>query len=192
MGKWTNNDGLHVRLGNSENEYAKSVVTSLSPVRWGVLGVKFGQNLSSNSTTQLAGGRLDAESPLIIRKGSLILRALFVVDTAFSTTSSPTLDLGVSIAAGTYTGGAETGIAAAITAASIDTAGKVVDLSKLPGASGFGGAMISIADADGLYSAKAVDLYFSFDVDTAAFTAGEGRLLVEYLEPVALGPNTYK
>lgn len=170
MSKWTNDDGLHVRFGLSTTEEAKVMQTrNAGPVQWLQAVVKVGENISTTSATQLAGGRLDAENPGLIPAGSLILRVFFIVDTAFDSGGSATLDLGLSIAAGTYAGGDEDGFDVAIAEADIDTAGKVIRCD---------GAYTTATAVTG------VDLYPSFDVDSAAFTVGQGRLLVEYLPPM--------
>lgn len=176
MSKYTNADGLHIRYGLTEGEYSKQTSTTEEPTKWLVVGFKVGQNISSTSATQLAGGRIDAETDVIIPKGSILTQAFFVVDVAFDSGGSATLDLGLSIADGTYTGGDEDGIDVAIAETAIDTAGKVVRCD---------GALLSAT------TATSVDLYPSYDVDTAAFTVGEGRLFVEYITPQALGPTTY-
>lgn len=185
--KWTNADGLHVRFGTSEAEYAKQTIAA-GLTRWLVAGFKVGQNISSTSSTQLAGGRLDAEHPVIIPKGSVLMRGYFIVDVAFDSGGSATLDLGLGVSAGTYSGGDEDGFVVGLTEASIDTAGKIVDLQTATTYKGVG----YLADADGLYSVTGVDLYPTFDVDTIAFTVGEGRMLIEFMPPPPLGPNTYR
>lgn len=162
MANWTNSDGLEVKfgldaakqgrvMGGHENELYISAVLDFSDMN-------------------LTGGRIDSDNPVIIPAGSYITQAFFVVVTAFDSGSTATLDLGLSLADGTYTGADEDGIDVAIAETAIDTAGKVV---VCDGALVRGTAVTSTT----------LDLYPSFDVDTAAYTVGKGVLHIFYLPP---------
>lgn len=120
------------------------------------------------SRMTLTGGLVDPDAFVVIPAGSLIKDATFVVTEAFDSGGSATLDLGLAIVDGTYTGGDEDGIDVAIAETAIDTAGKAVYCD---------GAMINSTSA----SVTTVDLYPSYDLDTLAFTTGKGYLLIRYI-----------
>lgn len=121
------------------------------------------------SRMSLTGGRIDPENNGdLIPAGSWIKSATLIVTEAFDSGGSATLDLGLSIEAGTYTGGDEDGIDVAIAETAIDTAGKAVLCD---------GAMVASTSA----GFTTVDLYPSYDLDTLAFTTGKGFLVIEYI-----------
>lgn len=161
MTNWTNSDGLEVKFGLDAAKLGK---------------VSSGRELEQHITvvldatdTALTGGRVDSDNPVLIPAGSYITQAFFRVITAFDSGASATLDLGLGIEAGTYTGGDEDGIDVAIAETAIDTAGKVVVCD---------GALVRGTAVTG-----AVDLYPTYDVDTAAFTAGKGVLHIFFIPP---------
>lgn len=161
MTNWTNSDGLEVKFG-------------LDAAKQGRVGSNryLEQHVSAVldfSDMALTGGRIDSDNPALIPAGSYITKAYFVVITGFDSGSTATLDLGLSIADGTYTGGDEDGIDVAIAETAIDTAGKVVVCD---------GALVG-----GTAYSGAVDLYPSYDVDTAAYTVGKGVLHIFFIPP---------
>jgi len=120
----------------------------------------------------IGGGLIGGEANTVIPAGSFIREAVFIVTEAFDSGTTATLDLGLAIADGTYTGGDEDGIDAAVAESAIDTAGKAVLCD---------GAYVNSATA----GVTSVDLYPSYDVDTAVYTTGKGILIIEYIPPLA-------
>ena len=116
----------------------------------------------------IGGGLIGQEPNNVIPTGSFIKSATFIVTEAFDSGTTATLDLGLAIADGTYTGGDEDGIDAAIAETAIDTAGKAVLCD---------GAMVASTSA----GVTTVPLYPSYDVDTAVYTTGKGYLVIEYI-----------
>lgn len=161
MANWTNSDGLEVKFGLDAAKLGK---------------VAGGNELEQHITVvldaadmNLTGGRVDSDNPVLIPANSYITQAFFRVITAFDSGASATLDLGLGLADGTYTGGDEDGIDLAIAETAIDTAGKVVVCD---------GALVR-----GTLQSGAVDLYPTFDVDSAAFTVGKGVLHIFFIPP---------
>jgi len=102
---------------------------------------------------------------LLIPANSLITRAYIEVGTAFTSGGSATLEVGVQQSDGTVVDadGIDSVAVAALTAGSYTVAD---------------GAIVGA-------SVGANDVQLSIDYGTAVFTAGTGRLIVEYVEPVA-------
>lgn len=165
MAVWANSDGLRVPFGTDQ---AKGAQVG-SPCTYGAIDQMVAVLEVSRMDTSggLIGG--DTYGPVsVIPAGSYILRATLIVTEAFSGASG-TLDLGLAIADGTYTGGDEDGIDAAIAVATL-LQGTVIACD---------GAMVGAgADKD-----TTVDLYLSYDIDTTDFTAGKAVLIVEYVKP---------
>ena len=105
----------------------------------------------------------DDQGTLKIPAGSLIRTAYFVVGTAFTSGGSATLELGLEDTDGTVNDadGLDSLAVAALTAGSWH----VLNGALVGAVSGTAAAQVSVDDA------------------TATFTAGTGRLVVEYMEP---------
>lgn len=161
MTNWTNSDGLEVKFGLDAAK--EGLASSARYLEQHVTVILDADNMV------LAGGRVDSDNPLLIPAGSYITRAFFVVLEGFDSGTTATLDLGLGIADGTYTGGDEDGIDVAIAETAIDTAGKVVVCD---------GALVG-----GTAITGSVDLYPTYDVDTAVFTTGRGALHISYIPP---------
>ena len=161
MANWINNDGLEVKFGLDESKQGK--VGSSDKLEHHV-----SVTLDADDMV-IGGGRVDSDNPVLIPAGSYITQAYFIVITAFDSGTTATLDLGLGLADGTYTGGDEDGIDVAIAETAIDTAGKVVVCD---------GALVR-----GTAYSGAVDLYPTYDVDTAVYTAGKGVLHIFYIPP---------
>lgn len=159
MAKITNADGLVVKLGLAEGHEGLTGVANDTE--------KCVKAVLDHSDIVIGGGRIQSENPVVIPANSYITRAVFVVTEGFDSGTTATLDLGLSIADGTYTGGDEDGIDAAIAESAIDTAGKVV--------------VCNGASVGGTVTTGAVDLYLSYDADTAVYTVGRGILYVWYV-----------
>lgn len=161
MTNWTNADGLEVKFGLDAARLGE--VSSSNELEQHV-------SVVINATAlALAGGRVDSDNPVVIPAGSYITRAFFRVITAFTSAGAATLDLGLGLADGTYTGGDEDGIDVAIALSAINAAGLVVVCN---------GALVG-----GTAISGAVDLYPTYDVDTAVYTAGKGVLHIAYIPP---------
>ena len=152
---WTNEDGLLVRFGEERAEVASDGVTSAEEQ---LLVFKIGDAtaLADTDTAAEAGDRP------FIPANAIIKEAFFVVDTAFTSGGSAVLDLGLKQANGTNID--DDGIDAAIAVAAL-TAGTV----------------ITSDGADVGTKVGANNAYPMATYDTAAFTAGAGRLFIKYV-----------
>jgi hypothetical protein len=164
MGSWTNSDGLKIFYGTDAALGAQvGATSSMGPF-------KYAHAILEVSRMDLTGGLIGGKNNVVIPAGSYITRAFLIIHEAF-TGASGTLDLGLAIADGTYTGGDEDGIDAAIAVATL-LQGTIIACD---------GAMVGAgADKD-----TTVDLYLSYDIDTTDFTAGKAELIVEWLTPLA-------
>jgi hypothetical protein len=162
---WTNPDGLRVAFGT--NQAVGALVGS--PCTYGSF-VHMNAIIEAGRLS-LSGGQIDPDANNVIPAKAVITRALLVVHETFvSPGTNGTLDLGVSIADGTYTGADEDGIDVAIAEAAL-LAGSVIACD---------GALVGAGTARQL----AVPVYLSYDVDTSLFTAGKAELIVEYFIPM--------
>ena len=154
MTTWTNADGLLVRFSTSRSAPATDGVES---AREQILefALEDATTLADAASTAAVAG----DRPFI-PSGALIREAVFVVDTAFTSGGSAVLDIGLKVAAGTVTD--DDGIDAAVAvAALVANAGIESD-----------GALVG--------TKVTADSYPVFSYDTAAFTAGAGRLRIKY------------
>lgn len=150
---WTNFDGLLVRF-NTERGAVRTDGAHSAKVQ--TLEVAL-PDATALADTDTAAAVADAA---FLPAGAIVLRAVFVVDTAFTTSASGTLDIGFKQADGTNI--ADDGIDSAIAAGALGARQGVVS----------DGAMIG----DKLQ----YDSYVMFTYDTGAFTAGAGRLFIEW------------
>jgi len=105
-----------------------------------------------------------AANDAFIPAGAYITKASLVVTTAFTGTNA-TLNIGLQTAAGS-----------AIDADGIDAVIAVTDLASIGKAVACNGALVA-----GTATVGSANAYVSFDYDTAAFTAGAGKLVIEYI-----------
>ena len=105
-----------------------------------------------------------AANDAFIPAGAYITKATLIVTTAFTGTSAA-LNIGLQTAAGSAI--AAQGIDAAIAVTAIDAIGDVVACNGT-----------SVA---GVVTVGSANAYVSLDYDTAAFTAGAGKLIIEYI-----------
>lgn len=151
---WVNFDGLEVKFNRERAEAPVDGVTNAKE-RMLVVDLPDATALTDTDTAAVAG------DTAFIPAGSIITKAVFVADTAFTTSASGTLDIGFKQAAGTNID--DDGIDQAVAAAALAIRqGVICD-----------GAMIG----DKLQ----YDSYVMFTYDTGAFTAGAGRLFVSYI-----------
>lgn len=159
---WTNADGLVVRFGNERAE--------VMPNGWTQEGIH--KTLVHKITDATALGDTDtaAVNPheAFIPAGAVITRATFNVKTAFAGATA-VLDLGLKQADGTNID--DDGIDAAVAVTALDAAGDTIVCD---------GAYIADGDLTGVR--LATDAYIMATYDTAAFTAGVGTLVVEYID----------
>jgi hypothetical protein len=105
-----------------------------------------------------------AANDAFIPAGAYITKASLVVTTAFTGTNA-TLNIGLQTAAGS-----------AIDADGIDAVIAVTDLASIGKAVACNGALVA-----GTATVGSANAYVSLDYDTAAFTAGAGKLVIEYI-----------
>lgn len=162
---WTNSDGLIVGFGTHSSDNGVPAEDagngSTKVVRLLVTGTLVPDTVAAANL---------APQSVLIKRGSRITRAYFEVITAFTSGGSATLDLG------TFSPAAAAddadGIDAAIALTAIDTAGEIVACD---------GALVGGTVAAGATSDT--DVIVAPSYNTAAFTAGLGMLVVEYVEP---------
>lgn len=162
MTTWNNADGLIQKFGLSEGEAS---LVGVGRAKEQFITVV----LDTDQINVLGGGRIDPENPVALPAGSYITQAFFIVTEAFTSAGAVTLDLGLGIEDGTYTGGDEDGIDAAIALTAIDAVGEVV--------------VCDGAKVRGTATTGAVTLYPTYDIDTAVFTSGKGVLHIFYIPP---------
>lgn len=150
---WTNEDGLLVRFGTEKGAVRNDGVQH-------VVKEVFIYNVADATALADTDTAAPTADEAYLPAGTIILNAYFVVDTAFTSGGSAVLDIGLKEADGTNID--DDGIDAAVAVASLtENAGIQSD-----------GALVGTKLAN--------DSYFMFTYDTAAFTAGAGRLVVEY------------
>ena len=155
MGIWTNDDGLEVRFGLDRTTEQPSGRTA-GEEKVLVWHVADATELGDTDTAAVAGDEA------FIPAGAVIKDAYFVVDTAFTSGGSAVLDLGLKQAAGTNID--DDGIDAAVALAALG-ADAVVACN---------GALVGTRLAN--------NSYVMATYDTAAFTAGAGKLVIKYIE----------
>lgn len=156
---YTNTDGLRV-LTNDDQGAVKTQGTSPGAMHQTLV---VDVTLTSVGTT-FGSANIDLMNP-VIPANSLILSATLVMTTAATSGGAPTLDIGTYNAAGTAI--QATGIDAAIALTAIDAIGETVR-------------------CDGVHTTVtglvAVDAYVGLKWNTAAYTAGAGKLYIEYVK----------
>lgn len=156
---WTNADGLKVLLHGEQGE-VQDKGTALGSARQTLV---VDVNLPALGTTFVAGD-IDANDA-VIPAGSVILSATLVMTTAATSGGSATLTIGTYEADGDAIDA--DGIDAAVALAVIDAVGDTVRCD---------GAHLTTAGY------VAVDAHIGMIYGTAAFTAGAGQLVIEYVK----------
>lgn len=152
---WNNKDGLLQRFGTERSAVR---VDGRAPMNTKTLVYKIADASALGDTDTAAPAADEAFLP----NDAVITKATFIVTTAFTSGGSAVLDLGLKTSTGTNTD--DDGIDAAVAVAAL-TADAVIECD---------GALVA--------SKLAADGYIMATYDTAAFTAGAGTLVVEYLE----------
>ncbi len=156
---WTNADGLTVLLGNDQGEVNDTGRTAVGVRKALVIDLLDATTLGTSFSA--AAGPADAFIPA----NALILSSHFVVDAAFASGGAGTLSIGLYNAAGS----------------AIDADG--IDATIALGALAEDLAVVNDgALADGTQNVGAADAYVGFVYGTAAFTAGSGKLVIEYID----------
>ena len=159
---WTNKDGLVVWFGTELGATQVSGVTSATPKS---LVYKL-EDATALGDTDTAAAEADAA---FIPAGSIITKAYFYVTTVFTSGGAATLDLGLKQADGTNI--SADGIDADIALTALDALGDTILCN---------GAYI--ADGDLTALRLTANAYPMATYETAAFTAGAGTLIIEYIE----------
>ena len=155
MGIWSNDDGLEVRYGLDRTTEQPSGNTSAEEK---VLVWKLADATDVGATDTAAAAGDEAFIP----SGAIIKDAYFVVDTAFTSGGAATLDIGLkSLDAGTVNTDV---VDAAIALTAIDAANDVI-----------------ACNGSAIGTRLAGDRAISVTYNTAAFTAGAGKLVVKYV-----------
>lgn len=159
-----NDDNLSIRYGNTQGE-----ATNLgSPSAAGATKfVEIDITASELNAHTVADDYFGKTPDVVIPSGASIVAATLYVTTAFDSGGSATLDLGFLKADGTELD--YNGIDVAIAETAIDAVGDVVNCDGAL----VGGALLTEGG------------YPSYGVNTATFTVGQGRLLIEYYVPTA-------
>ena len=154
---WTNADGLTVLMHGEQGDVKTNGSTAVGVRKALVWEI-------TDATAVGATADAPAANDAYIPANAIILDAHFVVDAAFTSGGSATLNIGLYNAAGTAIDA--DGIDATVAVAAL-AADKVIVCD---------GALVGVANVG------AADAYVGVDYDTAAFTAGSGKLVIEYIE----------
>jgi hypothetical protein len=158
---YTNADGLRV-VTDTDQGVVKLQGTSSKAMRQ-VLVVDIPAFTAIGTT--FGAANIDLLNP-VIPANSVILSAMLVMTTIATSGGAATLDIGTYTAAGTAV--AATGIDAAIGLTAIDAIGETVRCD---------GTLTTTAGWTG-----AADVYVGLKWNTAAYTAGAGKLYIEYVK----------
>jgi len=151
---WTNEDGLQVRF---DLERSATRVDGSTAAKERLLIVDLPDATAVADTDTAAPTNLDEA---FIPAGAYVTEAIFYVDTAFTSGGSAVLDIGLKQADGTNID--DDGIDNIAVAALTVRSGTACDGALLP-------------------SKMQYDSYVMFTRDTAAFTAGAGRVVIKYI-----------
>ena len=155
---YVNADGLEVLTAGEQGTPAKRGTSLSSQKKSLVMNITGTEIPSSVATPQ--------DHDAFIPAGSYITGAHLIVSTAFTSGGSATLTVGTYTQAG-----------AAVDADGIDATIAVADLAADKAVACNGAAVGGTATVGG------ADVYVEAIYGTAAFTAGEAKLVIEYIEP---------
>ena len=155
---WTNADGLTVLMHEEQGEVETT---------GRALGVRQTLVVELADATTLATSYSAAAGPTeaFIPANALIVEAHFITETGFTSGGSAVLDIGLYNSAGTAIDA--DGVDNDIGLTAIDAVGEVVKCD---------GALV-----DGTATVGTSDAYVGFRYTTAAYTAGSGKLVIEYI-----------
>jgi hypothetical protein len=163
---WTNSDGLKVPFGAHTADNSVPAVTAAD----GGVKVMVMEIVGTELVDTFAAANVAAEAP-VIRRGSSILSAKLMVTEAF-VGATATLDLGLWGKTAGVIDDAD-GIDVDIAVTAIDAIGDVVVCD---------GALVNGVVAVGATAND--DCVIAPSYETAAFTAGKGLLIIQYVEPM--------
>jgi len=154
MANWTNEDGLLHRFPLDNGATIRPDGVTQDDTHTLVYKIEDATTVA-NTDTEASSGDIT-----FLPAGSVIKSALFVVDTAFTSGGAAVLDIGFKEADGTNID--DDGVDALAVAALTEN---------------------SVTESDGALvgSKLANDSYVMFTYDAAAFTAGAGKLVIEYM-----------
>ena len=152
---WTNDDGLEVRFGTERTEVNLTGRTSATPKTLTV-SIPDATKIVNSDETAVAGD--DAYLPA----GAVITSAYLVVDTAFTSGGAAVLDIGLKQLDGT----------------SIDDNG----IFAGEAVAGLTANAVAVGDGILINTRVAQDAAVAVSYDAAVFTAGAGKLVVNYIE----------
>jgi len=153
---YTNSDGLLVLTNGAQG--------SVNLTGGAEYGVKYLVINIADATTIGSSAAAPAANDAFIPAGAYITKASLIVTTAFAGATAA-LNIGLQTAAGVAIDA--DGIDAAIAVTAIDAIGDVVACN---------GAAVA-----GVVTVGTAPAYVSLDYDTAAFTAGAAKLVIEYI-----------
>lgn len=159
MADWTNSDGLEVRFNGPEAGDTGAGVATLGSVKNIVLDFDFATAITAAADSHEA----------FIPAGSYIVGAYLIVTTAATSAGTATLSIGLAQKDGTVIGGGAGTIDSAIALGAL-AAAKVVRCDGT-----LAGGTASIGSANGY-------VYTTPTTGGDAFTAGRGKLVIEYIE----------
>ena len=168
MAQWQNDDGLTVRFGQDQARETKSLMAKtgqVGPKEYMVVDLNwddlptFTTDLNNDGTNN---GFSDQDA--YIPAGSYITKASLIVETAFTSAGATTLSIGTAVLAGTAldADGIDVTIAKAALAA---------DLAVVCDGAQVAGTTLVTSDA-----------YLTTTVATGPFTAGNAKLIIEYIQ----------
>jgi hypothetical protein len=154
---YTNADGLYIKTHADQGTLAESGSTLTSVKNQLVIEINDATEIPSSAATPTP---MEAFLPA----GCYITNAFLIVETAFTSGGSATLTIGTYTQAGAAIDA--DGIDAAVALSALNTAGKVVANDG--------------AQVGGAVTVGSADAYVKLNYGTAAFTAGAGKLVIEY------------
>jgi hypothetical protein len=161
---YTNDDGLTYRFGTDQAKAARVGAPNTNGVEQEVIVDVYYDALPSVATGSVMINDIPA---CALPSGALLRTATFIVTTAFdSTGNNATLTFGLAKNDGT-----------AIDADGIDVAIDEADIDAVGDEIACDGALVGTVLAN--------DAYVTVEVDTEAFTAGRGKLILKYIIPDA-------
>ncbi len=157
---YTNADGLFILTDRDQGTVGGEGVTAVAHRQSLVIDIT-----AANTALTFGAANIDPLAPQI-PAGAIIVNADLVVTAAFTSGGSAALNIGTYLASGTAV--AATGIDSAIALTAIDAIGDVVQCD---------GAQVSA-----LVTVGTAPVYVGWEADTALFTAGAAKLIIEYIK----------
>jgi hypothetical protein len=161
---WTNNDGLRVKFARDEAVKGQGGEYETDGAKRETIVVFDYTDIGSSAAV--------VDEHVYLPAGARIERVDFFVDTAFTSGGSATLDLGTVLTSTFSTEQDYNGLIAAAALATINAAGKTLQLTV--GSTGAGALIGTTLAAEGC---------ITVNYNTAAFTAGKGRATIFWSVP---------